>query len=144
LVLALGERALAVDPAPTAVQCERAATTGTDLQATIAACNRAITLHESGQLPLTDAELRDSLVNRGAAYRGAGQAQNAVRDLTRAIQMDGRFALAYAWRGTALADLGNLDGALRDFDQAVTLNPTLWGAYIERGARLRLVGRHSE
>ncbi len=56
--------------------------------------------------------------NRGDAYRQSGNLQNAIVDLTRAIEIDSKFAQAYVNRAVIQDELGNSEGAIEDLKKA--------------------------
>ena len=62
--------------------------------------------------------------NRAAALLMMGNAAEAVKDCTAAINEDCTNVKAYARRSHAHHDLGNIDAALRDLELAAQLNPS--------------------
>jgi len=58
----------------------------------------------------------------------------AIEDLTKAIELNPRYAEAYAGRGTAKADKRDFTGAIEDFTIAIELQPSYAMAYIGRAA----------
>jgi tetratricopeptide (TPR) repeat protein len=64
-----------------------------------------------------------SLVGLGSAYIKSQLYDDAVRVLTRAIEVDGQGAAAYSNRGLAYAMQGHYDQALVDFERAKQLAP---------------------
>jgi Flp pilus assembly protein TadD len=74
----------------------------------------------------------------GKILLGEQQYEAAVDELSRAVAMDPRNALAYNNRGVALAALGQLPAAAADFEHALALDPHLAEA---RENLKRLTGR---
>jgi tetratricopeptide (TPR) repeat protein len=74
--------------------------------------------------------------NRGRQHHLRGDLDDAIREYTKAIEVNPRLALAYNNRGVAYKDKGDLDAAMRDFNQAISVDPKLTDAYANRGALL--------
>ena len=75
--------------------------------------------------------------------------QCARDEITKAIQLDGKLALAYVSQGVGNFYLpssmgGGVDLALKDFDKAISLNPNLPDAYLWKGVALRKAGRNGD
>jgi tetratricopeptide (TPR) repeat protein len=60
-------------------------------------------------------------------YRGA------IEDFNKALSLDPRNTLAYAYRGHAKLNQEDYAGAIQDFNKAVELNPKFDAAYVDRG-----------
>ena len=60
-----------------------------------------------------------------------------IRDLTRSIELDPEFALAYFERARTFRKVGRLEDALDDYSRAIEFDPALIPAYLER-AEIRL------
>ncbi len=71
--------------------------------------------------------------DRGVARLEKGEHDVAISDLTKAIKMRPRFALAHFYRGRAYHRKGEHDKALPDLNKAIELDPALAVAYGERG-----------
>ncbi|MEQ1752520.1 MAG: tetratricopeptide repeat protein [Micropepsaceae bacterium] len=69
-----------------------------------------------------------ALENRGFVYLRMQQPEPAIRDFTRAIQLQAS-SNTYSLRGLALMQLGRNDAALRDFDTALQIDPRNADAY---------------
>jgi tetratricopeptide (TPR) repeat protein len=52
-----------------------------------------------------------------------------VADLDKALKLDPKGAVLYAWRGAARAKSGQEEAAMKDLQKAVELDPGLWTAY---------------
>lgn len=70
-------------------------------------------------------------------------------EITKALQLNDRLALAYVSRGVGNYYLpasmgGGVDQALKDFDKATALDPKLPEAYLWKGVTLRKANRNAE
>ncbi|MBS1489644.1 MAG: tetratricopeptide repeat protein [Bacteroidetes bacterium] len=74
----------------------------------------------------------NSLYNAKIKY-DAKEYAGAITDFTKAIQLDPKFVLAFAYRGHAQEKMENYAAAIADFTQALELNPSLDAAYLDRG-----------
>jgi tetratricopeptide (TPR) repeat protein len=74
-------------------------------------------------------------VSRGWAYHLQGLAGHAIRDLTKAVEMNPGNAYAYGMRGKIFEDAGNRAFAITDYRKAVKLDPN-YAAPREALARL--------
>jgi tetratricopeptide (TPR) repeat protein len=71
---------------------------------------------------------------RGYAYRYLKNCSDeAISDLTKAIELDPHYVTAIRGRGDVFLSTEQYDDALRDFNQAIALQPDMEGAYNERG-----------
>ena len=102
--------------------------------------------------------------NRGTAYGELGNYQQAIKDFTKAIELNPQYAMAYYNRGLTYGrNLGNYQQAIKDYTKAIQLNPQDAMAYYKRGlayaksgdaqkalenlkiaAKLRGIGRHRD
>lgn len=57
----------------------------------------------------------------------------SIRDLTKAIELEPRFAVAYFNRGSAKQAKGDFDGAIADHNRAIELKPDFPLAFFNRG-----------
>ncbi|EGP09209.1 DUF1850 domain-containing protein [Bradyrhizobiaceae bacterium SG-6C] len=90
-------------------------------------------------------------LNRGIARQLKDELDPAIADYKKAIELDGKLALAYNNRGMALRAQGHRPRALADFTTAIRLDPTLDVAVAHRkdlareierlGARMPLKGK---
>ena len=72
----------------------------------------------------------------GVEAQFRGHPDEAIRQYTKAIEMNPAFAMAYVNRGVAHMDTGDLDAAMRDFNQAIEVDPKLPHPYDDRGLLL--------
>lgn len=88
-----------------------------------------------------DADNPIAYTNRGAAYEGQGELDNALADYLAAITRDPKRADAYFGRGNVRRAKGDLDGARADYDSFVLLRPHDPMGYANRGAVKHLEGK---
>ena len=79
-----------------------------------------------------DSKSAGAYYNQGVARLEKGEYDAAISDLTKAIKMRPRFAMAHFYRGRAYFRKGEHDKALSDLTQAVELDPAIAVAYGER------------
>jgi tetratricopeptide (TPR) repeat protein len=72
--------------------------------------------------------------NLGDGYLKAGNDDEAIRCLTRAIELKPRWSLHYSIRATACLRLRRSDEAMRDCDRVIAMEPTLAKAWCTRGS----------
>jgi tetratricopeptide (TPR) repeat protein len=77
-------------------------------------------------------------IDRGQARHFNGDANGAIADFSRAIELDPQATSAYFDRGIANMQKRNLDGAISDLSRAIELSPNTGDYYNDRGlAKLR-------
>ena len=81
---------------------------------------------------------------RGFRSAKSDNFQEAVDALTKAIQLNPQFTMAYATRGLSHYFLGNLQQAINDYNKAIELNPQLAAAYYNRGIVYGNLGNHQQ
>ena len=69
----------------------------------------------------------------GLKKNRSGDYQGAIVDLTKAIEIDPKYAAAYKNRGLAKSNLGNYQEAIADYNKAIEINPKYVRAYNRRG-----------
>ena len=94
-------------------------------------------------------ELCGQVIPANALLGALKYGQCARDELNKAIELDGKLALAYVSRGVGNSYLpssmgGGLDLALKDFDKAISLDPTLAEAYLWKGVTLRKANREND
>ena len=72
-------------------------------------------------------------LNRGVAYFGVNRIDDAIKDFTKAIQLDPELGAAYHNRGLAYCKKIRPDQAIEDFTKAIQLDTRLVNAYTSRG-----------
>ncbi|MFC1962846.1 tetratricopeptide repeat protein [Chloroflexota bacterium] len=70
---------------------------------------------------------------RGESLANEGKYEDAIKDYTRAIQLDANDPRFYVNRGTAYLNMNKLDLAIDDLRKAIELNPDLAIAYANLG-----------
>jgi tetratricopeptide (TPR) repeat protein len=90
-------------------------------------CDRALTL---------DAECADAYSVRGSAYQHQGEAERALLDCNRSIQLEGR-AIFYYRRALVHQQLRNYSQAFDDIDRALSREPANYQFNIARDELLR-------
>jgi tetratricopeptide (TPR) repeat protein len=73
-----------------------------------------------------------------------GDYEEAIADLSEAIQLDSNLAEAYYNRGRAYANLANLEQAIQDYDQAIQLDPSNLLAVTNRGSAYADLGEFDQ
>ena len=82
--------------------------------------------------------------NRASIYLGKDDHDLAIRDYSKAIQLNIRFADAYNARGIAYSSKGEYDRAIRDFDKCIKLNPTEPTSYCNRAIAYSSQAKYSQ
>jgi len=82
---------------------------------------------------------REFLFNNGVNYLLADK-EMAVKQFTRAIELDSNFSAAYFYRGLAEFKLGNYDNAVDDFDKVNLLDTAVKVVYMYKGFAYRQLG----
>lgn len=99
---------------PRAESCFNSARDGFDTLPSIAQCTSAI--HEDGLAPH---DLAATHVNRGILYSRRGRHEEALKDFSRALDMERALVHALINRGNVLVRMKRFQEALEDYDQAV-------------------------
>jgi tetratricopeptide (TPR) repeat protein len=97
-----------------------------------------------GNSELRAKEKAVAFFQRGMAHFALGQKQEAVNDLTWAIENDATDAFAYLNRGMILQQLGRPWEAIEDATKAIAIAPTLPAAYANRSWAHQEVGKLAE
>src|SRR5215470_9394771 len=84
-----------------------------------------------------DRAVADFYIGRGAAYLSKGDNDRAIADLTKAIEIDPKYAAAYNSRGNAYRDRKDYDQAIADHTRAIEIDPKYAAAYNNRGNAYR-------
>ncbi|MDP2278493.1 MAG: tetratricopeptide repeat protein [Nitrospirota bacterium] len=83
-------------------------------------------------------DIAEAYYNRGLAYGELGNYQRAIKDYTKAIEIElepdfSYFPYVYHNRGINYAKLGNYQQAIKDFTNGIALKPDHAEAYFSRG-----------
>ena len=94
-------------------------------------------------------ELCGQVIPANPIFGALKYGQCAKDEIDKAIQLDGKLALAFVSRGVGNFYLpssmgGGLDIALKDFDKALSIDPKLSEAYLWKGVTLRKANRNAE
>ena len=91
-----------------------------------------------------DPDDRMALLARGSVFIKMKNAENAISDFNRALELDAKHPKAYHLRGLAREMGGDSDGALNDFSKAIEIDPEYGAAYYSRATLLTRMGREDE
>ena len=88
-----------------------------------------------------DPDDRLAFMARGTVYLKMGNAQNAILDFSRAIEIDASHPKAYHLRGLARELAGETDGALSDINKAIEHDPEYGAAFYSRATLFTKMGQ---
>lgn len=118
---------------------------------TIAACDRAINLMNTGHTPEAAQAFTDILTqndknplawnNRGLALLQLGHPFDAAMNIEKAIALEPKAPEYYLNLGACYAEFEQMDKAIGCYDRALKLNPKLAHAYMNRGNALKYQGK---
>jgi tetratricopeptide (TPR) repeat protein len=77
---------------------------------------------------------------KGLSFARTGNYDEAIAAITKAIQLNPKYSLAYVSRSFAYAKLGDYQRVLDDTNKAIELDPKLAMAYVNRGFVYRNLG----
>jgi tetratricopeptide (TPR) repeat protein len=77
---------------------------------------------------------------RGCAEQVKGDLDDAIADMTKAIELKPDFVVAYVGRGLVKGHKGDFDGAIADFTKTIELKPDAILAYVNRSVAKRMKG----
>lgn len=80
--------------------------------------------------------------NRGKRYMEVGDYDKAIRDFSRAIELESKYVFAYTERGLAWEMKGFHEKALADYDKAVSINPEYGKTYKYRAFTWEAMGEY--
>ncbi|QIB66930.1 tetratricopeptide repeat protein [Kineobactrum salinum] len=117
-----------------------------------ASFNRALSLHQQGQLAQAEAIYREILKLQprhshalhllGVVAFQAGNYKAAIGLIARAIAVNPGNPAFFSNHGNALQKLGELEAAVTNYDKAIALKPDYAEAHYNRGNALHGLGRH--
>ena len=87
---------------------------------------------------------RPIVVNRELSYRHMGKNQEAIKNLSRVIELSPGYLDAYINRGVGYGELGKFEDSIKDFSKAIELSPNVASAYYNRGAAYYRLGKEKE
>ena len=70
---------------------------------------------------------------RGGIYNKKEFFNEAIEELTKAIDLDSENAMYYCKRGIAFGEIGDLENAISDFNMAINIDDECGSAYNNRG-----------
>jgi tetratricopeptide (TPR) repeat protein len=79
--------------------------------------------------------------NRGFSYHETNKFDEALKDFTCAIELNEKYAWAFARRGVTYRSMGKFDEALKDFTCAIELNDKYAWAIVQRGITYDRIGK---
>jgi tetratricopeptide (TPR) repeat protein len=91
---------------------------------------------------ITDEAL--AYLSKGEDLYREGKYDDAIRELDRALAMNGNLAEGYYFRGNAYDEKGNLDRAIEDYDAALRIKPDYINALNDRGIAHRNKGNYDK
>ena len=91
-----------------------------------------------------DSEDRLAWLARGSVYLKMDNTENAIRDFSRAIELNPNHPKAYHLRGLARKMAGENDQALADLGKAIEIDSEYGAAYYSRATLLTKLGREDD
>lgn len=86
----------------------------------------------------------DDAVLDGVSHLNTNKPEEALKDFTRAIEIDPTRADGFAGRGNVLQAMGQYEASLQDYDRAIEINPKLANAYVNRGSVYSHLGQYEK
>jgi tetratricopeptide (TPR) repeat protein len=86
----------------------------------------------------------DDAVLDGVSHLNTNKPEKALKDFTRAIEIDPTRADGYAGRGNVLQAMGQYEASLQDYDRAIEINPKLANAHVNRGSVYSHLGQYEK
>ncbi len=80
-------------------------------------------------------------LDEGEELARQGRLDEAIKEFTKAIELDPLFAETYNGRGLVYSSLSQFERAIKDYDQAISLNPQYAEAYYNRGLAYFYLGQ---
>ncbi len=93
-----------------------------------------------------DIKIEEAVVyyKSGNVKSSLGQYKEAIKDYSKVIRLNPKYALAYTNRGTVKSSLGRYKEAIEDFDETIRLAPNDATAYYNRGLAKENLGWYTE
>lgn len=110
----------------------------------ISSFDDAIKILTNGLTKVEGIEKAKLIKARGRFFLNRGRQEDAIRDLTRAMQMGDDSAVTYYLRGDAYSELAQYEQALRDYSEALTVQPTHDASRRSRGWVYGCIGEHAK
>jgi tetratricopeptide (TPR) repeat protein len=82
--------------------------------------------------------------NIGLAAYKAGNYDDAIKDYSKAIELDPKYSIAFFNRGHALSKIENYEQAIVDYTKAIELDTKFTVAYNNRGYSYRKMGNYQQ
>jgi len=92
---------------------------------------------------LKDREKALSFAKRGYDYEQKKDYNKAIKEYTKAIELNPKSAIYYNNRGVSYDDLGKYTTAIADYTKAIELNPKYADAYSNRGVSYHELGKYT-
>jgi tetratricopeptide (TPR) repeat protein len=108
------------------------------------ACGAVSDAEPRTETPEPDPELAVTFFNRGVEHFFAGEYDEAIADLDRAIELNLGYIEAYAIRGNAYDNAGRFKDALSNYNQALALDPEEWQVALLLVDRGQAYARHGD
>jgi tetratricopeptide (TPR) repeat protein len=86
----------------------------------------------------------DDAVLEGVSNLNLNKPEKALKDFTRAIEIDPNRADGYVGRANSLNTLGRYQEALEDYDKAIEIDSKLANAYVNRGSAYSHLGQYEK
>ncbi len=87
---------------------------------------------------------KDTYIRRGDAYSQLGDRNTAIKDYTKAIELDSASAVAYNARARVYSELKKHTQAISDYTKVLKIDPDYLHGYINRGLALSSIGNEKE
>ena len=86
----------------------------------------------------------DDAVLDGVSNLNLNKPEKALKDFSRAIEIDPSRVDGYAGRANTLNTLGRYEEALEDYNKAIEIDPELANAYVNRGSTYSHLGQYEK
>ncbi len=93
---------------------------------------------------IAELERASLYASRGQTYLQMGKFEDALADLSRAIELDDKYAWAIASRGQTYRQMGKFEDALADLSRAIELDDKYAWAIASRGVTYLQMGKFED